>query len=316
MPRVEEHLHVTSVEAALKKAQQINTLIERGEYVTLHSLREGQHVTFAALVDEFRQNYTGWSSNTLKGAEALMGILVREWGPLPAQAITNRMINAYLARRVDQGEITPATANRYLSFLRRLFDQGVRWGHLGHSPAQSVKFLKEQNRIPEALTEGQLEAMLKHLSEDARAVVILAVDTGMRSSEFSSLTWQDVRWDTRELVVRKSKNDEFRVIPMTNRVCQLLSQLREQAGKEKVQSLKVLPSVDLKYHLHKAGVKAKLGHVHPHMLRHTFATRLRDRGVPLDRIKELLGHKTLMMVLRYAKARPTQLREAIAALND
>ena len=46
------------------------------------------------------------------------------------------------------------------------------------------------------------------------------------------------------------------------------------------------------------------------MLRHTFATRLRDRGVPLDRIKELLGQKTMEMVLRYAKANPKQLSEA------
>ena len=51
------------------------------------------------------------------------------------------------------------------------------------------------------------------------------------------------------------------------------------------------------------------------MLRHTFATRLRDRGVPLDRIKELLGHKTMDMVLRYAKANPKQLEQAIQALN-
>ena len=55
--------------------------------------------------------------------------------------------------------------------------------------------------------------------------------------------------------------------------------------------------------------------VHFHMFRHTFATRLRDRGVPLDRIKELLGHKTMVMTLRYAKVRPVQLEEAIAALN-
>jgi integrase len=52
-----------------------------------------------------------------------------------------------------------------------------------------------------------------------------------------------------------------------------------------------------------------------HQLRHTYATRLRDKGVPLDRIKELLGHKTMAMVLRYAKARPEQTREAVAALN-
>ena len=52
------------------------------------------------------------------------------------------------------------------------------------------------------------------------------------------------------------------------------------------------------------------------MLRHTFATRLRDRGVPLDRIMELMGHKSMEMVLRYAKARPQQLFEAIRSLDS
>ena len=52
-----------------------------------------------------------------------------------------------------------------------------------------------------------------------------------------------------------------------------------------------------------------------HMLRHTFATLLRDKGVPLDRIMEALGHSSMDMVLRYAKARPQQLKEAFAALN-
>ena len=57
-------------------------------------------------------------------------------------------------------------------------------------------------------------------------------------------------------------------------------------------------------------------HVTMHVFRHTWATRLRDRGVPLDRIKELGGWKTMRMVERYAKMRDPQLQAAIAALNE
>ena len=71
----------------------------------------------------------------------------------------------------------------------------------------------------------------------------------------------------------------------------------------------------LRYSLEKASKQANVGHVHTHMTRHTFATRLREYGVPIDRIKELLGHKTLAMVLRYAKSSPTQLTEAVAQLK-
>ncbi|MEW6756476.1 MAG: tyrosine-type recombinase/integrase, partial [Candidatus Latescibacterota bacterium] len=78
----------------------------------------------------------------------------------------------------------------------------------------------------------------------------------------------------------------------------------------------VVPFRDIKRALDTAGRKAGIGHVHPHQLRHVFATRLRDRGVPLDRLMELMGHRTMAMSLRYARARPQQLVEAIQALNQ
>ena len=114
--------------------------------------------------------------------------------------------------------------------------------------------------------------------------------------------------------MRESKNKDYRVIPMTDRVRDLLQYLRQRPGSEG--EPRVLPVGDVKRSLHTAAARANLGHVHPHMLRHTFATRLRDRGVPLDRIMELLGHSSMQMVLRYAKARPQQLVDAIHSLNE
>lgn len=314
--RVEEHLHVTSVEAAIKRAGEINALIERGEYATLESLRRGQEVTFKALVDEFKASYTGWSPRTWKGCEGLVGACLEAWGDLPLASVTTRTISGYLARRQADG-LNPTTCNRYLSFLRRLFDCAVKWGYLARSPAAEVRFNKAQSVIPEALTDAQLAALLEHLPKQNRPLVILAADTGLRRSELWALTWADVNWAEKEIIVRVSKNTEWRVVPLTDRAVEILRQLREAAVKAKVQALdqRIFVPKDLKRSLHNAGVKAKIGHVHFHMLRHTFATRLRDRGVPLDRIKELLGHKSMVMVLRYAKARPLQLREAIQALN-
>ena len=78
----------------------------------------------------------------------------------------------------------------------------------------------------------------------------------------------------------------------------------------------VIPFVDVGRGLSKAAQESGIKHVHLHMLRHTFATRLRDRGVPLDRIIELMGHKSMEMVLRYAKARPQQLIQAMRSLDE
>jgi len=227
------------------------------------------------------------------------------------------MIEALLAKKLDQEEATTATANRYLACMKTLFKTAVRWGVVGFNPAEKLKMLKEEPNIPRALTEEETDNLLAGLPDYARVVAIVAVDAGMRRGELQRLQWGDVDFAKRRITVRTSKNNEFRVIPMTRRVHDTL---QEQKKKGIIPYVLVgpenTPFVDLKRSLDTAGDGAGIGHVHLHMFRHTFATRLRERGVPLDRIKELLGQKSMTMVLRYAKVTPTQLEAAMEALDE
>lgn len=316
--RLETSLKVTNIKVAMRKAREISDLLERGEYTTIETRRDHRGLTFAAFLEEFRTSHSAWSENTWRGNESLLGKLASEFGPLPLAAISAREIETYLARRREQDDISTATTNRYLAALKTMFKMAVRWGYLGANPAEAVKILKETSEIPAALTEDQLERLLAEMPDYARVIATFASDTGLRRSEMQKLQWPDIRFDERMIRVRGSsaKNDEFRVIPMTERVYALLQELSNQNQREKIRRTQVLPWQDIKKALHSAGVRAGLGHVHIHMLRHTFATRLRDKGAPLDRIKELLGHKSMQMVLRYAKARPEQLKEAIQMLNS
>ena len=84
-------------------------------------------------------------------------------------------------------------------------------------------------------------------------------------------------------------------IYFTDRVYDVL--MRIKSGSLPYTELKILPHADIKKSLHTAGTTAGIGHVHMHMLRHTFATLMRDEGVPLDRIMEALGHSSMDMVL-------------------
>ena len=315
--RKEESLKVTNLKVAMCKANEINNMLERGEFATLETRHTSQKKTFAAFMEEFKANYTKWNESTWRGNQAMLRKLVEEFGQLPLNGITTKKIESYLARKRDQEGVSIPTTNRYLATLKTMFKMAVRWGYLGYNPAEPVKTLKEESNIPDALTDQQLEQLLNELPGYARVIATLAADTGMRRSEMAQLQWSNIEFDERMIIVQGStaKNDEFRVIPMTDRVHNLLQELYQQNQESKIKQLQVLPWKDIKKSLHSAGVRAGIGHVHLHMLRHTFATRLRDKGVPLDRIKELLGHKTMEMVLRYAKARPQQLKEAIEALN-
>ena len=107
----------------------------------------------------------------------------------------------------------------------------------------------------------------------------------------------------------------FRVVWLTDRAIAVLKELKAGDVDSNTPDVRVFPFSDIREGLANAGRRAGIGHVHMHQLRHTYATRLRDRGVPLDRIKELGGWKTMTMVLRYAKAKPEQTREAVATLN-
>ena len=161
-----------------------------------------------------------------------------------------------------------------------------------------------------------MEALLAELPEYAQRVAIVAVETGMRRGELQRLQWNDVDFEQRTIKVRHTKNGEFRVLYMTDRLHDTL-----QAQKQKGIIPAVLvgqdtkPFVDLKKSLATAGKKAGIGHVHLHMLRHSFATRLREKGAPLSSIMQALGHKSLDMTLRYAQATPTELRSAFELLN-
>ena len=125
--------------------------------------------------------------------------------------------------------------------------------------------------------------------------------------ELRRLTWGDVDWsfgDFGSIAVGKSKAKNFRVVPLMKKLPVLPSPLDSST-----------PFFDVRRPLSAAGYKIGIGHIHLHQLRHTWATRLRDKEVPLDRIMELGGWSSYAMVQKYAKSRPTHLIKAIAALN-
>ena len=238
--------------------------------------------------------------------------LEEEFGDQPLGSITTRQIDRYLTRRRNLDGVAASTTNRYLATLKTLFKTARNWDYITDDPTSRVTMLKEQSRIPDVLSDSELEALIEACPERTRQVVIMAADTGMRRSEIQRLTWRDVNFEAGTVTVRQSMNKDYRVIPMTDRVRSLLAHLQPALAQP---DRPVLAFGDIKRSLHSAGMKSKVGYVHLHQLRHTFATRLRDRGVPLDRIMELMGHRSMEMALRYAKARPQQLVDAIASLN-
>ena len=149
-------------------------------------------------------------------------------------------------------------------------------------------------------------------------MVLLSLNTGLRRGEVFNLTWDHVNFQTRILTVdgKGTKTRQTRHIPLNDEALAVLRAWRAQSTSEGF----VFPGK--KGHrldnvrkawagvLHKAGITG----FRWHDLRHDFASKLVMAGVPLNTVRDFLGHSTMTMTLRYAHLAPDHKAEAVARL--
>jgi integrase len=218
----------------------------------------------------------------------------------------------------DVTAIAPATVNRQLAFLRRVFNIAIRDGKADRNPVAKLKALREPSGRTRYLADDEEERLLKALSTDEdrhRALVLL--NTGLRKSEFLGLRWGDVDFKASVLTIPRAKNGESRHVPLNATVREILSRLPRPLDR----SALVFPNSEGNHDLRwaektfpAAVTAAKIDDFRFHDLRHTFASRLAMESVDLLSIQELGGWKDLTMVRRYSHLSPSHRREAIERL--
>ena len=117
-------------------------------------------MTFGEFLNEFRTDFGGWSPNTWRGLSGMLRKLGEEFDDQPLNSITTRHIERYLTRRRNADGITTATANRYLATLKTLFRTACNWDYITENPTSRLKMLKEQSRVPDALSDNELDALI------------------------------------------------------------------------------------------------------------------------------------------------------------
>ena len=221
------------------------------------------------------------------------------------------------AGRKDES-IKPATLNRYVAFLKRVFNVAIREGQCRDNPVRAIGLLRENNARIRWLKEHEEEALRKHLPSDLWHFVEVAYLTGMRQAEQMSLRWDHVDFANGILTIPRSKHGERRHVPMSTGVREILREMPSR-GKSPWVYPGRFPDEHASFgkirkHFESALVAAGIEDFHWHDLRHTFASRLVMAGRDLLEVKELLGHKTLAMTLRYAHLAPGKLAQAVEAL--
>jgi integrase/recombinase XerC len=225
-------------------------------------------------------------------------------------------VKSFLSHMSRSG-VGSSSQARSLSTVRGLLKYGCRVGVLHENPADSVRTPKQKKRLPRHLRPGEIEELIEAadgsdpLELRDRAILELLYATGLRVSELVSLDWSDLDLEGRFLRV-VGKGGKERMVPFGRLACESLTawlaRWDEVRGRSVAEDDAVYLNKDggrlsdrsVRRILDRYGSEAALaGGVHPHALRHTFATHLLEGGADLRSIQELLGHSSLSTTQKY-----------------
>ena len=216
--------------------------------------------------------------------------------------------------------LAPASINRELAFLRRVFNVAIEDGLLEANPVRPKMFAKENNARTRFLSLEEEAQLRKAVAADKWPVIAVAIHTGLRRGEQFGLEWENVNFTTGLLTVPRSKHGEARRVAMNETVRSALRDLPSR-----LQSAYVFPSetgetpLDAQNFYNRVYLPAlkvaEIDGLRWHDLRHTFASRLVMAGVDLRTVQELLGHKTIQMTLRYSHLSPAHQLDAVRRLD-
>ncbi len=283
--------------------------------------REKKKVKFDELASEYLENYAKVNNLAWKRDESCLKNLCRFFGSCGIQDVSPYLIEKYKSKRQRDG-LKPASINRELSVLKRVFNIAINWDMSDENPVRNVKFLRQPEPRERILNKTEEERLLEASSEHLRPVIVTALHTGMRKSEIANLKWEQVDLRNKEIEVVKTKNGKKRVIPISEELYEKMNALWKSIGNNKFVFQYADPKTGEKRHLkyfrrafENACKRADIKGLTFHDLRHTFASRLVRSGVDLITVKDLLGHYSVKTTERYTHSNQEQKRKAVELLN-
>lgn len=230
--------------------------------------------------------------------------------------ITAADIEGYKLHR--RAEVSGSTVNRELALLKRMFNLAITWDlFLNLNPVRKVKFFREINLGLRVVSLEEEEKLLRNAAPYVQDIIRFALNTGLRIGEIFGLRWPDVDLEKNLLNVFAPKTQKTRVVPINGQARKVLEYwalgkrsefvfYNPETGK---------PFVDLKAGFALACEKAGVEGVTWHTLRHTFASRLVNRGVDIVTVQQLLGHSSITVTMRYTHTNLDSKRTAVAKLE-
>jgi integrase/recombinase XerC len=223
---------------------------------------------------------------------------------------THPDLRAWIIDLVEQG-LSQTTVNRKLATLRSFYKFLMRSKIIQKDPTYKLKSLKAPKKLPEFLQETTIESVLEEEvyaptfeGQRDRMVLEFLYLTGVRLSELTSLKWKDIHLYEEQVKVLGKRQKE-RIIPLTKSLQRNITNYKQvvEAQFNRVEGEdyfirsskgeKAYPMLIYRIVKHYLDLFAQNSKRSPHLLRHTFATHLLNKGADLNAVKDLLGHANL-----------------------
>lgn len=315
---------------ARRWAQQTEAAIREGRHF---KTSEAKKRTAAELIDRYirdvipqkKLNSRGTQRAQLEWWKVQIGAyLLSNVSPALLAECKDRLAFADAERKIAR---SPSTVVRYLAVLSHAFTMAVKeWCWMDENPMRRVTKPKEPRGRVRFLSDEErvrlLEACRGTQCPYLYPVVVLALSTGMRHGEILNLRWSDVDLVRARIVLQDTKNGERRNVPLTGHAFEEIEKLSKV---RRIDCDLLFPNTHIgdrarPYEIRKSWNRAlrvaKVEDFRFHDLRHSTASYLAMNGATLSEIAEVLGHKTLQMVKRYAHLSEAHTTRVVRSMNE
>jgi integrase len=273
--------------------------------------------------DDARKEFEKWAEankrpRTVRTYRQCLEALAKSFTGRRLSAISAFDVERHKRCRIEAG--VRVMVNRELAVLRAFYNRSRDWGkYEGDNPVVKVRRLNESAGRLRYLEAEEIEQLLAAAREPMRMLILVGVYTGIRiQSEALTLRWADVDLRRGLLTVQAAyaKSGKTRTVPLNRPALAALRALRERTGDRELVFARRdgSPFRSIRTAFQTACRHAGLKNVTPHVLRHTFASRLAMTGAHPREIQELGGWSELAMVERYAHLSASHKAEAVERL--
>jgi integrase len=300
------------------------------------AIREGRHFKNAAakkhtvteLIDKYVAEVLPTKPRNARSQKTQLLWWKQELGALSLANLSAAEIgkcrDKLLAREVRPGKLTSrATVVRYLAVLSHALSTAVKeWDWLDDSPMRKVRKPKEPRGRVRFLLKPEIKKLLEACSESQNphlhCIALLAVSTGMRLGEILTLKRSQIDITKQRLILENTKNGDSRAVTLAGpALAEITERLNKPGGADDLLFPGRRPGkpIEIKKAWTNARKRAGIKDFRFHDLRHCASSLLLESGASLGQLAEVLGHRTLQMVKRYAHLSESHCAKLISTMN-